>query len=485
MTGFQNIQRVCLAAVLTIGAFICPVAQAPRQPAQQPAPAVQQQPSVSPQTGSPTPLPDPATAPVERTISPAETKELLDSVDEILAFASKDSGLPIKHKVKRQLATREEVVKYLEERLKDDEDAERMERSATTLKKFGLLPRDFNLRPFLLDLLKEQVAGFYDTKTKTVYMLDWVEPEAQKAVLAHELTHALQDQNFGLEKWASGSSKAKNDAESAERDEQRSARQGVIEGQAMVVLLDYTLAPVGKSVADSPQLIEAMKAGMLAGGATPLYSQAPLFLKEALTFPYTYGLDFVREVLTKRGRDVAFTGVLKDPPNSTRQVMQPNTYLARESVPQLAVPDFDKLIAGGYERFDFGSIGQFDVWVMLKTWIGAKTADEHSGTWRGGYYYAAKKAKSAPDAPVAMVYVSRWTDAAAAREYARLYAESLPKRYKSVKQVRALGAEGGQWDTDEGLVVLERRGDTLVASEGFESEFADKVCGVVFEQSSR
>ena len=77
-----------------------------------------------------------------------------------------------------------------------------MERSEIVLKKFGLLDRDFHLRPFLLSLLTEQIAGFYDNKTKTVNLLDWIEPDEQKPVLAHELTHALQDQKVDLTKWS-------------------------------------------------------------------------------------------------------------------------------------------------------------------------------------------------------------------------------------------------------------------------------------------
>ena len=69
------------------------------------------------------------------------------------------------------------------------------------LKKFGLLPRDFNLETFLVALLKEEVAGYYDPKTKTVNLLDWVPMEEQEPVMAHELTHALQDQEMGMQKW--------------------------------------------------------------------------------------------------------------------------------------------------------------------------------------------------------------------------------------------------------------------------------------------
>jgi hypothetical protein len=137
----------------------------------------------------------------ESHITPAQAKDLFASVDTIMQFASADSKLPIKHKVKRRLTTRAAVVTYLEKKMRDDKDARRMERSSLVLKKFGMLDEDFQLQPFLVSLLKEQIAGYYDSKTKTVNLLDWIAPDAQKPVLAHELTHALQDQHVNLNKW--------------------------------------------------------------------------------------------------------------------------------------------------------------------------------------------------------------------------------------------------------------------------------------------
>ena len=77
-----------------------------------------------------------------------------------------------------------------------------MQRSEIVLKKFGLLDRDFDLKPFLLALLKEQIAAYYDPKEKIINLLDWVSVDEQKSVLAHELTHALQDQHVNLDKWS-------------------------------------------------------------------------------------------------------------------------------------------------------------------------------------------------------------------------------------------------------------------------------------------
>src|SRR5580704_3049891 len=237
----------------------------------------------------------------EQKISPKEAEELFHDVDRILEFASKDSGLPIKHEVKRQLVTRDEVVGYLEKSMAEDKDAQRLRRSELVLKKFGLLPRDFDLQSFLLALLREQVAGYYDSKTKTVNLLDWLDGEQQRPVLAHELTHALQDQSFDLEKWLKSDTDINDQKEPTaadiEDDEAGEARQAVVEGQAMVTLVDYMLEPTGQSLLGSPQIAKALEEGMLTGTADSVeFQNAPIFLKESLTFPYRYGLDFEAEV---------------------------------------------------------------------------------------------------------------------------------------------------------------------------------------------
>ena len=229
----------------------------------------------SPATTPPTPTNSPTTAQPateEQKISPQEAEKLFRSVDEILQFASKDTLFPIKHEVKRQLVSRDEVEAYVTKHTSEDEDAKRLRRSELVLKKFGLLPRDFDLGTFLVALLKEQVAGYYDPKTRTVNLLDWLGADQQKPVLAHELTHALQDQSFNLEKYmkpadADLAKKKEVTAQDIENDEISTTRQAVVEGQAMVVLVDYMLEPMGLSLKDSPQVVQALKDGMLVGTA--------------------------------------------------------------------------------------------------------------------------------------------------------------------------------------------------------------------------
>jgi hypothetical protein len=431
----------------------------------------------------------------ETTISPKEAKELFRSVDKILQFVSEDTGLPIEHKVKRKLTKRDEVQSYLEKSMKEDKDAKRMERSSAVLKKFGLIPRNFDLGNFLVAMLREQVAGYYDAKTKTVNLLNWLDAEQQKPVLAHELTHALQDQSFGIEKWMKGSDpdadnkNADPSPDDIATDEESSARQAVVEGQAMVVLLDYSLAPQGKTTLNSPQVVDVLEQGMLQGTAdSPKFRDAPMFLKEELTFPYRYGLDFTLALQKAGGKELAYAGAFKNPPKTTREIMEPQTYLTHEKLEPMKLIDMEKDFKS-YDPFDIGAMGEFDVDILVEQYADAKEAAAIYPEWRGGYYFAGKL-KADKSAPIGLLYVSRWSSPAKAAEFAAVYAKSLVQRYQ---KRQGLGPDGKvaddappadswrtlrgrhSWLTEEGTVLIEVRGDTVLVSESLDDETTKKV----------
>jgi len=453
-----------------------------------------------PSAGAQTPAGERARAPQEapeQKISPQEAERLFRSVDEILRFASKDTSFPIKHEVKRQLVSRDEVEAYVTKHTSEDEDAKRMRRSELVLKKFGLLPRDFDLGKFLVALLKEQVAGYYDPKTKTVNLLDWLGAEQQKPVLAHELTHALQDQSFNLEKYmkpadADLDKKKEITLQDIANDEISTTRQAVVEGQAMVVLVDYMLAPLGESLKDSPQVVEALKQGMLVGTADAVqFQNAPIYMKEALTFPYRYGIDFIAEMLAKGGKEKAFATLFQNPPRTTRQIMEPQTYLSGEHLEPMQLPDFRQIFKN-YDRFDVGAIGEFDVAVLIDQYAGAETSHQMYPNWRGGYYYAARP-KGDPAAPLALLYVSRWSNTERASQFAAIYAKALAKRYTHVHDVAENGKDPAvqtaalekltgkrTWLTEEGPVVIEAEGYTVLIVESVDQPATEKLEQEVF-----
>jgi hypothetical protein len=428
----------------------------------------------------------------ETKITPQQAEQLFRDVDTILEFASKDTSLPIKHQVKRRLASRDEVVGYLKKNMAEDKDVQRLRRTELVLKKFGLLPRDFDLQTFLIGLLEEQVAGYYDAKTKTVNLLDWVVPDLQRPVLAHELTHALQDQSFALDKWLK---KGAEDLDSKKdltpdditRDENSEARQAIVEGQAMVVLIDYMLAPIHRTVADSPEVVEVLNAGMAAGTADSVqYKNAPIFMKEALTFPYRYGVQFEAELMRAQGKEKAFAATFENPPRTSREIMEPKAYLSGEHLAPLPLPDF-KHIFKDYERFDVGAIGEFDVAVLVEQYAGDSVAKQIYPNWRGGYYYSVHP-KGNPAAALGLVFVSKWASSKAAGQFAAIYARGMTQRYKKVEpnahsalDLKKLESLIGDytWLTEEGEVAIDVKGDTVLVTESLNPSITEQFRRVV------
>jgi len=424
----------------------------------------------------------------ETRITPDEAKELFKSVDEILAFASKDSRLPIEHAVKRTLISRDEVNKFLRQKFEEDESTKRMERSEIVLKKFGLLDHDFHLEPFLISLLTEQIAGFYDDKTKTVNLLDWIEPDEQKGVLAHELTHALQDQKVDLAKWSDteikGTAKTVSEDNAHIRaDEDDTAREAVTEGQAMAVFVDYNLRETGKTIADAPDMGDKLKEMTTDTAGSPLLARAPLLMQESLLFPYSEGLAFEHRLLVKAGRDVAFAGVLARPPSSSFEILHPDAYLNHTPVPVLRMPDIHPLIDAEYMPYDEGVMGELDVRIVAELFGGPQIATALSPAWRGGIYYAAQRrsattpAEKDSTASIGLLYYSKWENEDSARSFMRIYAGELARKYSGLKRREKdeIGDSEEVYSTNEGDVLLSINDDAVFIAEGFNLGLARKL----------
>jgi hypothetical protein len=432
----------------------------------------------------PSPVPTEPRNQQQAHISKQQAKELFHSVSEILTFASNDTKLAVRHEVKRKLITRDEVEKYVLDKFHDDKDAKRMEREEIVLKKFGLLDRDFHLQPFLVSLLTEQIAGFYDNKTKTVNLLDWVAPDEQKPVIAHELTHALQDQHADLEKWEPGeppgmSTTVAQDNDRVASDERDTARDAVLEGQAMAVYLDYTLKPSGKSLLTVPDMSQDM-------GSTddsPVMARAPKLLQESLLFPYREGLRFEQTLLKDKGPEYAFGGVLDQPPNSSFEIMNPRAYEHERSAPVLRMPDVHGLLDAQYEPYDIGVMGELDVHILAGLFGGDEAAATLTPQWDGGLYYAvqAKSARTpeerASTASLRLLYLSAWRTEASAKQFAKLYGREMSTKYSSVSRDNAAETSPDEWiyRTKEGPVLIVVDGRQVFISESFDLDTARKL----------
>lgn len=155
----------------------------------------------------------------------------------------------------------------------------------------------------------------------------------------------------------------------------------------------------------------------------------------------------------------------------------------------MPVPDFKRDFKD-YQKFDIGAMGEFDVAVLIEQYAGKPASKNMYPAWRGGYYYAAKpkidtKASTEATAALGLVYVSRWSSPDNAAKFARIYARSLKQRYKNVEEVTDASMTGGSpqsdernldrlkgrhaWSTEEGRVVIDEQGDTVLVSESLDA----------------
>jgi hypothetical protein len=438
----------------------------------------------------------------ETRITPEQAKQLFALVDELIQFSSQATGLPVKSTVKRQLTTRAAVESYLKQKFDEDEGAKRLQKGEIVLKKFGLLDRDFALKPFLIALLNEQIEAYYDSKTKTVNMLDWVSIDEQKPVLAHELTHALQDQHSDLEKWNDQtpdevSTNSAGDTDHLAKDELDTARDAVAEGQATAVMMDYILKPMGKSLIKDPEVMDFAKQQMDGSDSSPVLARAPLLLSESLLFPYREGLSFEQDVWMDKGREAAFAGALDRPPTSTWEIVNPREYERKAAPPIPLMPDIHPLVDLVYKPYDIGQVGQLDLHILAELFGGDAAARDLSPAWDGGIYWAGQRlsaktpAEQASTKSLALFYLSAWKNAASAQEFTRLYADALGRKYSDLKpdlvaqRANAANLTSGSteqvYSTSEGPVVITTRGKLVFVAESFDLDLARKLTTMILD----
>ncbi|HUP01730.1 MAG TPA: DUF6782 family putative metallopeptidase, partial [Gemmatimonadota bacterium] len=225
----------------------------------------------------------------------------------------------------------------------------------------GLIPDTLDLRELVVGLYTEQVAGYYDPHEKTFYLADWLPRLLQRAVVAHEATHALQDQHFDLVSWLEG--------RPATEDETL-ARAAVVEGDAMAAMLAYLLAPAGIGPAELPDVAGLLKSrSAQVAQAFPTFDRAPAALQRLLLFPYVEGSGFVLAALREGGWE-AVDRLYRDPPGSTEQILHPEKYRAPRDDPRR--PDTPAADATGATRplLAEGSWGEFGTRLILSAALG-------------------------------------------------------------------------------------------------------------------
>jgi hypothetical protein len=384
----------------------------------------------------------------------ADGKKLFADIDSITEELSKISGLEMHRKVPSELITKDQVKQFLEERIKAEVKPEEIRVQELTLKKFGLVPRNFDLKKTTIDLLSEQAAAFYDYRKKKLFVVESDASGVERTALVHELAHALADQNFDLQKFIDKASKD---------DDSSLARLAVMEGQATWLMTEYMARQMGMSLGTSPEALSLLgQVGEIATGQFPAFDSAPLYMKETLLFPYTQGMLFQQQVFKKDGQP-AFAEIFRHPPVSTQQILHPDVYFLDRKPSQPKLP----VVVNPHEYRDLvtGEVGELDHSILLRQFVGKKESEELAPRWRGGAYrlLERKKGKS-----VVLLYASDWETPEAALQYFGFYRQILVAKWGKMEVTVGSGDEFAGHSSD-GYFLVRLNGTSVTSVEGLNS----------------
>lgn len=376
-----------------------------------------------------------------------KTAAVREATDEVLKETSEIRKLPILRPVRSGAQSRAEIEQMLIRNLNENASADEMRASELVLKKLGLAPADFQLHSFIIKLLAEQVAGYYEPKSQEFYLADWIDIDGQRPVIAHELTHALQDQHFNLrrfEKWP----KHDSDAELAAHS--------LVEGDASFLMMQY--------VVRNPERQLAFMKSMNATGASSSeqIEKAPRVLRETLLFPYFQGAAWVAGVYKQGGWD-AVSAAYKNLPKSTEQILHNDKYAANELPVKVNVRDISATLGRGWKMADNDVEGEWGYYLILDQILASPDVSKKASAGWGGDRYALFTGPKPSD--VLVVQKTVWDSEQDAREFFDAYVARTSKRY-GVEPTTPPDAERAIWQTSEGGALLKISGTTVLILEG-------------------
>ena len=419
--------------------------------------------AVAAQQATPPPKQVPATPDSSSSKSPEAKADFMQAADEVLAQMSDILKLPVKEPLKKSLRSKQEIRDYLVREEKEDKnDAERYA-DDKALEAFGLIPKDFPLDSFMLDVLTDQVAGLYDPKGKEFYIADWIPIDEQRAVMAHELTHALEDQSFHIDPWIKAA-RPNDDAELA--------RDSVSEGSAVAAMVDYSLREEKMSVRDIPDVTVVIRSGAIAEmDKDPKLSKAPVVIRDELLFPYLAGTFFSQQFLKEHTGWADFKMVFASPPVSTQQILHPSLYFSGVKPEAVSFPEWATIAPKDWKLLEENVMGEFGLAEVLKTFLGQQRADGLSPAWTGDRYAVFEDQKTKDTPLVFRLALDKEEDAA---RFCGQYSEALELKYKDRKDLFRR-PNYFQFQTPEGGVFLRCVGTTCLTVERTSRETYDKI----------
>ena len=398
--------------------------------------------------------------------------------------------LPFKTEVKRDVTARDDLRAFLIQEIDEDQTPAEFKAGELGYKALGFIPAGMNWKDVMVKVYSEEIAAFYDPRTKTMHLIrenEVAQPKKRgfletllgkkggfdkdenKTVIAHELTHALADQHYDLAKMQKA---AKGD------DDRALALSSLIEGEATMTMIGAQMDDWDGDklraipAADLDRAFSLMMPFMsLTSGAA--LREAPPILSESLIFPYLRGLVFCAR-LTNDGGWKALDDAYKNPPQSTEQILHPEKYRAQPDPPTTV--DLGKLEPGeGWAEAGRNVVGEMQLGVLLRRHGGKPIA----AGWDGDLYAVFE----GPEGKLGLAWLTTWDTDDDARDFARQYT-----RFQTTKLGEGVTSPDAFPDAIRrphagSVYAVERRGRDVAVVEGFPSEATERLVEAAFRAS--
>ncbi len=442
-------------------------------------------------------------------------EKLLDEASEITDQVARIRGLSPRRDVDKGVKTREQLRDVLVDKLAEEQSKQQMRQEEAVYRQLGLIPEQFDYREAMLDVLTEQIAGFYDQETGELNIMVGIPLDLQRPAMAHEIFHAIQDQHFDLTEMLKPFS-------GREHGDFQLARSALIEGDATVLMLDYSLYENGtlpegqtRSIVDIPMMANMLRQldydklgameqlgggggmGALSGSqndrqeneASPsdlfdsALSDAPSIIRRSLIFPYLAGMRFVIAMRSNQSWE-DFNGVYDRPPVSTEQILHPTRYANRD---EPVVLEFDPgRVLPAHDQIYDSVLGEFQMRLFLEHHLddeeGIETdlgAEDATTGWDGDRLFAYQQKEGEP--PL-LVHLSIWDSRRDARQYYTVLDAVTGKRFPEASTRTASGKfgsstcyrRGGDEEESGERIYLERWGDAVLHIEGSPSQLDEE-----------
>ena len=401
----------------------------------------------------------------------SEQEALAKKVAEIEKEVAKIRGKDFKKDVPVGIKERGELKKFILEEMEKEKPEEEVRKWQKVLEKFGLIKEGTDLKKVLVDVLIEQLAGFYEPEKKELFLIKGTGSKAGSAeediAVAHELTHALQDQYFDLRsftKWVRNN------------DDKVLALESVMEGEATLLCFDYLYTKMyGKGVKDLQRdfgqilKIQSELAAKLKGDSE--LNKAPAVIKELLLFPYISGASFCHQFLRKNDWK-RLDRLFENPPVSTEQILHPEKYSETTDYPTaLKMPELLKQFGGEWQLLDDNCAGEFEISILIRQFLTPEEAKKASEGWDGDRYQALEEKKTGR---VVIAWITTWDTKEDAEDFGKLYTSALEKKYNKTAE-KAQNASFIFVKGDAELACVEHCGTEVIAVDGASKAELEKI----------